>query len=176
MCGQINDSRLITRRYETAGHGVPRAPEREDVQVPGAHVSSLPDKKAAGFLGAACDDWLLFHDDGGLFRVTSPVTGKTRLLPSFHGVRAHDGPVEIVNEAAPSLLAVTTQWRDDEAMAVRKLMVLGILVGVTCVAARHVEGSSISIKGSWILDFVDLVVLWLVVPGLLNIVRSSTSS
>ncbi|XP_034601147.1 uncharacterized protein [Setaria viridis] len=85
-------------------------------------TSSLPDKKAAGFLGAACDDWLLFHDDGGLFCLTSPFTGKTRLLPSFHGVRAHEGPVEIVNEPAPSLRAVTTQWKDDEAMAARKLV------------------------------------------------------
>uniref|UniRef100_K4AKW7 KIB1-4 beta-propeller domain-containing protein n=1 Tax=Setaria italica TaxID=4555 RepID=K4AKW7_SETIT len=85
-------------------------------------TSSLLDKKAAGFLGAACDDWLLFHDDGGLFCLTSPFTGKTRLLPSFHGVRAHEGPVEIVNEPAPSLRAVTTQWKDDEAMAARKLV------------------------------------------------------
>lgn len=81
----------------------------------------------AGYLGAACDDWLLFHDDG-IFRLTSPLTGQTRLLPSFHNIRAHDWPVEIVNEPAPTThpAAAATRaewWRDDKTMAVRKLVV-----------------------------------------------------
>ncbi|RLN03595.1 hypothetical protein C2845_PM13G01980 [Panicum miliaceum] len=88
--------------------------------------SRLLDEKAAGYVGAACDDWLLFHDAGGLFRLTSPFIGKTRLLPSFDGIRAHDVPVEIVNEPAPSHRAVEShaQWRgDDETMGVRKVVV-----------------------------------------------------
>ncbi|CAL5008722.1 unnamed protein product [Urochloa decumbens] len=80
-----------------------------------------------GYIGAAGDDWLLFHDDGGLFRLTSPITGETRLLPSFHGIRAHAGPVELVNDPVPTThlpTATAAQWRhDDTAMSVRKLVV-----------------------------------------------------
>jgi hypothetical protein len=56
--------------------------------------------------------------------LTSP--WKTRLLPSFHGIRAHDVPVEIINEPAPIHRAVASraQWRDDdETMGVRKVVV-----------------------------------------------------
>ncbi|CAN6359426.1 unnamed protein product [Urochloa humidicola] len=87
-------------------------------------TSRLPDEKSTGYAGAASDDWFLFHDEGGRrLRLTSPFTGKTRLLPSFHGIRAHGGPVEVVNEPAPTA-ATRAQWRGDNAtMAVRKLIV-----------------------------------------------------
>jgi len=45
----------------------------------------LDGNAAASYLGTACEEWLLFHG-GGLFRLTTPFTGKTRLLPSFHSV------------------------------------------------------------------------------------------
>ncbi|CAN6346122.1 unnamed protein product [Urochloa humidicola] len=90
-------------------------------------TSRLPDEKSTGYAGAASDDWLLFHDnddEGGGLRLASPFTGKTRLLPSFHGIRAHAGPVEVVNEPAPTA-ATRAQWRRDDkaAMSVRKLVV-----------------------------------------------------
>ncbi|CAL4894495.1 unnamed protein product [Urochloa decumbens] len=93
-------------------------------------TSRLPDEKSTGHAGAASDDWLLFHDDGGgrRLRLTNPFTGKTLLLPTFHGIRAHGGPVEIVNENKPApshLLAATRaqlRLRDDgKAMGVRKI-------------------------------------------------------
>ncbi|KAF8726801.1 hypothetical protein HU200_019276 [Digitaria exilis] len=63
-------------------------------------------KDCAAFTGAASDDWLLFDDDGGILRLTSPFTGKTRLLPSLSVIHSWDGPVEIENEPASSAMAV----------------------------------------------------------------------
>ncbi|CAO2205639.1 unnamed protein product [Urochloa humidicola] len=95
--------------------------------------SRLPDKKLAGFAGftaagAACDDGVLFHHDGGgLLRLVSPFTGKTTLLPSFHGIRAHGWRVKVVNDD-PTAAWAAARWRrrchdDKAAMAVRKLVV-----------------------------------------------------
>ncbi|RLM61437.1 hypothetical protein C2845_PM14G01730 [Panicum miliaceum] len=58
----------------------PPGPAAVYLALPNGRVFSYPeltpsrllDKEAAGYLGAACDDWLLFHDCGGLFRLTSP--------------------------------------------------------------------------------------------------------
>ena len=46
----------------------------------------LDGNAAASYLGTACEESLLFHGGDALIRLTSPFTGKTRLLPSFHGV------------------------------------------------------------------------------------------
>ncbi|CAO2186802.1 unnamed protein product [Urochloa humidicola] len=98
-------------------------PRRLDKKSPAAGVG------VGGYIGAAGDDWLLFHDEGGLFRLTSPFTGETRLLPSFHGIRAHPGLVELVNDPAltirhqSSAAATRAHWPDDMTMAVRKLVV-----------------------------------------------------
>jgi len=79
----------------------------------------------AAFRGAACDDWLLFDDDNGdvdgVLRLTSPFTGKTRLLPSLFGIHNWDGPVEIENEPAPE--GAPSEWSGTSAMAVQKLLV-----------------------------------------------------
>ncbi|KAF8669838.1 hypothetical protein HU200_051012 [Digitaria exilis] len=77
------------------------------------------------YIAAACDDWLLFSDADGLFRLTSPFTGKTRHLPSFHDIHADDRLVDIINEPSPRHDAMATGelWRDDKTMAVRKVVV-----------------------------------------------------
>nr|CAB3482031.1 unnamed protein product [Digitaria exilis] len=109
--------------------------------LPNGMIFSYPEltsrpfhKNAAGgsYLAAACDDWLLFSDADGLFRLTSPFTGKTMLLPSFHNVHVDDRPVEIINEPSPSHESPSTTttttgelWRNDgdETMAVKKLVI-----------------------------------------------------
>ncbi|GJM85085.1 hypothetical protein PR202_ga01506 [Eleusine coracana subsp. coracana] len=48
-------------------------------------LTSLYLHDVAGYRGAACDGWLLFHDDdeGSLLRLKNLFTGRTRLLPSL---------------------------------------------------------------------------------------------
>lgn len=104
-----------TSRSRTAGTAVFRYPELT------SHLFS----DCAAFRGAACDDWLLFDDDNGdvdgVLRLTSPFTGKTRLLPSLFGIHNWDGPVEIENEPAPE--GAPSEWSGTSAMAVQKLLV-----------------------------------------------------
>ncbi|CAL5004282.1 unnamed protein product [Urochloa decumbens] len=113
-------------------------------------TSRLPDKKLACFAGvaagAACDDWIFFHDDGGLLRLASPFTGKTTLLPSFHGIRAHGGHVEIVNDAAAASEAALWRARcyDKPTMAVRKLVVCPDGGGGGFVAAAILGGQHLA--------------------------------
>jgi hypothetical protein len=88
----------------------------------------------ASFRGAACDDWLLFDDGGddvhGLLRLTSPFTGKRRLLPSLLSIQACHDPIEIENEPAPE--GAPSEWKDYGAMAVQKLLVCqnGLLAAI----------------------------------------------
>lgn len=96
----------------------------QDVPVAVAHLA-LPDGKLftfpetaelphvhgggedrAGYV-AACDGWLLFDDEEfDVLRLTSPLTGKTRLLPALFEdtVRIRDNAIEVVG--AP--------WRDGD--------------------------------------------------------------
>nr|ABA94868.1 hypothetical protein LOC_Os11g40790 [Oryza sativa Japonica Group] len=96
----------------------------QDVPVAVAHLA-LPDGKLftfpetaelphvhgggedrAGYV-AACDGWLLFDDEEfDVLRLTSPLTGKTRLLPALSEdtVRIRDNAIEVVG--AP--------WRDGD--------------------------------------------------------------
>ncbi|CAL4901653.1 unnamed protein product [Urochloa decumbens] len=77
----------------------------------------------AFFRGAACDDWLVFDDGDGVLRLTSPFTGRTRLLPSLSdGIHTYREPIEIENEPAPSDDG-PTEWRSTSAMTVQKLIV-----------------------------------------------------
>nr|CAB3482030.1 unnamed protein product [Digitaria exilis] len=130
-CGNGNHGGAAAASATVRHRGVPRAPKQDDLQVPGPHLPSLH-KNATGsgggsrsYIAAACDDWLLFSDAYGLFRLTSPFTGKTRHLPSFHDIHADDRPVDIINEPSPRHDAMATGevWRDDKTMAVRKVVV-----------------------------------------------------
>ncbi|XP_052136796.1 uncharacterized protein LOC127755176 [Oryza glaberrima] len=95
----------------------------ETAPVPHVHGGG---EDSAGYV-AACDGWLLFDDDEfDVLRLTSPLTGKTRLLPALSEdtVRIRDNAIEVVG--AP--------WRDGdgdaatqsdagaEDMSVRKLV------------------------------------------------------
>uniref|UniRef100_A0A0D3HP33 KIB1-4 beta-propeller domain-containing protein n=1 Tax=Oryza barthii TaxID=65489 RepID=A0A0D3HP33_9ORYZ len=95
----------------------------ETAPVPHVHGGG---EDSTGYV-AACDGWLLFDDDEfDVLRLTSPLTGKTRLLPALSEdtVRIRDNAIEVVG--AP--------WRDGdgdaatqsdagaEDMSVRKLV------------------------------------------------------
>ncbi|KAF0894874.1 hypothetical protein E2562_004882 [Oryza meyeriana var. granulata] len=76
----------------------------------------------ANYCGAACDDWFLFHGDGGdgRLRLMSPFTKRTRWLPSLSDICFHREPIVIVNEPAPA--GTPPQWRSTYKMAVQKLV------------------------------------------------------
>ncbi|KAF0894873.1 hypothetical protein E2562_004881 [Oryza meyeriana var. granulata] len=83
--------------------GAQAAAAAAHIALPDGNLFTFPDLvesqvhggDSAGYL-AACGEWLLFDDDEyDVLRLTSPLTGKTRLLPglSADGVRIRDEPI-----------------------------------------------------------------------------------
>uniref|UniRef100_A0A0E0MHC6 KIB1-4 beta-propeller domain-containing protein n=1 Tax=Oryza punctata TaxID=4537 RepID=A0A0E0MHC6_ORYPU len=94
----------------------------------------------AGYV-AACDGWLLFDDEEfDVLRLTSPLTGKTRLLPglSDDGVRIRDNAIEVVDALRRDGNTGGQSDADAEEMSVQKLVMSPDDVGlVAAVVGRE---------------------------------------
>ncbi|KAL6603696.1 hypothetical protein ACP70R_044057 [Stipagrostis hirtigluma subsp. patula] len=98
--------RLVCRDWDASVRQQwrPRPPAVAYLALPDGRILRYPpdlSSRRFDYCAAACDGWLLFCEDSdglGLLRLTSPFTGKTRLLPSLLGIHARDEPVEINGE------------------------------------------------------------------------------
>ncbi|CAL5087902.1 unnamed protein product [Urochloa decumbens] len=129
--------RLVCRDCDAAvrGQWPPRRPPSAYLALPDGSIFTYPGLRSGRFhdcmnyRGAACGGYLLFYEDGGdgvlgLLRLTSPFTGKTRLLPSLLAMHARDDPIEVDGELPRRGTAST--WTDaDEVISVRKLVACG---------------------------------------------------
>ncbi|CAL5073859.1 unnamed protein product [Urochloa decumbens] len=163
--------RLVCRDCDAAvrGQWPPLRPPSAYLALPDGRIFTYPGLRSGHFhdcmnyRGAACDGYLLFYEDGGdgvlgLLRLTSPFTGKTRLLPSLLAIHARDDPIEIDGELPRRGTAST--WTDaDEVISVRKLVACGGDLVAALVGGEKYSAVDASAGGEAAITRVEMVIL-----------------